>query len=68
MQWSDGTKREGWLQVDDAMDFTCAVAAEVARRLQRGEGRPGAYTPCALFGTGLAVAAGGEFVGIGSGA
>jgi short subunit dehydrogenase-like uncharacterized protein len=68
VKWSDGTEREGWLRVEDAMDFTCAVAAEVAQRLLRGEGLPGAHTPCALFGTGLAVAAGGEFVGIGSGA
>jgi short subunit dehydrogenase-like uncharacterized protein len=66
VKWSGGTEREGWLRVDDAMDFTCAVAAEVAQRLLRGEGRPGAYTPCALLGTRLAVAAGGEFVEIDS--
>jgi hypothetical protein len=43
------------------MDFTVAAAAEVAARLARGEGRPGAYTPGALFGPDLAEAAGGAF-------
>ncbi len=62
VRWSDGTESEGWLRVEDAMGFTCAAAAEVAQRLLRGEGRPGAHTPCALFGPGLALAAGGEFV------
>jgi hypothetical protein len=66
VKWSDGTEREGCLRVGDAMDFTCAAAAEVAQRLLRGDGRAGAHTPCALFGTGLAVAAGGEFIGVGS--
>jgi hypothetical protein len=44
------------------MDFTIAVASEVAMRLARGEGRPGAFTPGELFGTELAIAAGGTFV------
>ncbi|SEP48956.1 saccharopine dehydrogenase NADP-binding domain-containing protein [Amycolatopsis saalfeldensis] len=60
--WPDGTSREGWLRADDGMDFTADVATEVAVRLSRGEGKPGAYTPAAAFGPDLAVAAGGSFV------
>ena len=61
-QWPSGTVREGWLRAGDGMDFTVAATAEVAQRLARGEGRPGAHTPGALFGPDLAVAAGGEFL------
>ena len=61
-EWSSGEVREGWLRVGDAMDFTVGVAAEVARRLATGQGRPGAYTPGALFGPELALAVGGAFV------
>ncbi|MFJ8961828.1 saccharopine dehydrogenase NADP-binding domain-containing protein [Lentzea sp. NPDC102401] len=60
--WPDGTTREGWLRADDAMDFTAGVSAEVAARLARGEGKPGAYTPAAAFGPDLATAAGGEII------
>lgn len=61
-EWPSGEVRETWLRAGDAMDFTVAVATEVARRLARGEGRRGAFTPGALFGAELAEAAGGEFV------
>jgi len=61
-EWSSGRIREGWLRAGDGMDFTAAVAAEVTHRLLKGEGRPGAYTPGALFGPELAEAAGGEFL------
>ena len=60
--WSGGEVREGWLRAPEGMQFTSGVLAEVAVRLARGEGRPGAYTPCALFGAELAEAAGAEFV------
>jgi short subunit dehydrogenase-like uncharacterized protein len=60
--WSDGTEREGWLRAGDAQAYTCMVAVEVARRLLRGEGHAGAYTPAALFGAELAEAAGGTFI------
>ncbi|MBO0767137.1 MAG: hypothetical protein J2O48_00495 [Solirubrobacterales bacterium] len=61
--WPDGDTGEAWLRVQaDAMDFTAAAAAEVAKRLQRGEGKPGVHTPCELFGSGLAEAAGGELL------
>ncbi|GLX08376.1 saccharopine dehydrogenase NADP-binding domain-containing protein [Microbispora sp. NBRC 16548] len=60
--WPDGTSREGWLRADDGMDFTADVAAEAAARLARGEGEPGAHTPAAAFGPGLATAAGGVFI------
>jgi short subunit dehydrogenase-like uncharacterized protein len=60
--WPDGTSREGWLRAGDGMDYSAAVTAETAMRLARGGARPGAYTPAAAFGPGLAVAAGGDFV------
>ncbi|HTQ76368.1 MAG TPA: saccharopine dehydrogenase NADP-binding domain-containing protein [Burkholderiales bacterium] len=62
VRWADGTSRLGWLRAPDGMRFTGAVAAEVAARLARGEGRPGAYTPGSLFGYPLAEAAGGQLV------
>lgn len=61
-EWADGTVREGWLRLGDAQDFTGAVPAEVTRRLLAGEGRPGAFTPAALFGPSLALACGGEYL------
>lgn len=60
LTWPDGTSRTAWLQTDDAMDFTSRAAAEVARRLAAGQGRPGAHTPGELFGWQLAEAAGGH--------
>jgi short subunit dehydrogenase-like uncharacterized protein len=62
VEWADGTTREGWLRLGDAQAYTGAVPAEVARRLLAGEGRPGAWTPAALFGPSLALACGGEYV------
>ncbi|MER7176794.1 hypothetical protein [Streptomyces mesophilus] len=44
------------------MDYTAGVAAETAVRLAKGEGRPGAHTPAALFGHEIAAAAGGTFI------
>ncbi|NUT21816.1 MAG: hypothetical protein HOV77_21790 [Hamadaea sp.] len=60
--WADGTRREGWLRAGEAMAYTASVAATVAANLARGEGRPGAYTPGALFGAGVAEQAGGQFL------
>ncbi|WP_410671863.1 hypothetical protein [Amycolatopsis sp. cmx-4-68] len=60
--WPDGSTREGWLRAGDAMEFTTAVAAEVAARLARGEGKPGAHTPASALGVDVAEAAGGTFV------
>jgi hypothetical protein len=62
VEWGDGTVQEGWLRVGDAQAFTGAVPAEAARRLLAGEGRPGAFTPAALFGPALALACGGQYV------
>ncbi|MGW4774744.1 hypothetical protein ACWEO2_42775 [Nocardia sp. NPDC004278] len=62
IQWGDGTVREGWLRAGDAMAFTAAAAAEIAARLQRGEGRPGVHTPAGMFGPELAIAAGGHLI------
>ncbi|WP_426502317.1 hypothetical protein ACPPVO_32275 [Dactylosporangium sp. McL0621] len=61
VQWPDGSTREGWLRVGEAQAFTAAVPAEVVRRLLDGEGKPGAYTPAALFGSALAESCGGEY-------
>lgn len=58
VRWADGSTREGWLRTGDAQIFTGALAAEVAKRLVAGEGRPGAYTPAALFGPTLVEACG----------
>ena len=60
--WAGGETREGWLQLGDAGEFTNRVLAAVAQRLARGEGKPGAYTPGALFGPQLAEFAGAEFL------
>lgn len=62
VEWSDGTVRDAWLRVDDASTFTGIVPAEIARRLLDGSGRPGAFTPAALFGSSLAEACGAQYV------
>lgn len=63
VEWADGTVREGWLKVgEDGMTVTVAVAAEVAARLARGEGKSGAFTPAELFGPALALSVGREFI------
>jgi len=60
--WPDGETRVGWLRAGDASEFTAAVAAEVTHRVLSGAGRAGCSTPAAMFGTGLAVACGAEYV------
>lgn len=60
--WADGETREGWPRLGDAQEYTGAVPAEIARRLLAGEGRPGAYTPAALFGPTLAESCGAEYL------
>ncbi len=62
VEWPDGTVREGWLRMGDAMDFTVGVAAESVARLLRGQARPGSFTPARVFGAGLAETAGGTFL------
>ena len=62
VQWPGGETREGWLRAGEAMEFTVAVAAQVVSRVARGEAKPGAFTPGALFGPQLAEDAGGEFL------
>ena len=62
VEWPDGTVREAWLKAGEGMAFTAKVAAEVALRLSRDEGRPGAFTPGALFGTELAEMVGAAFI------
>ncbi len=62
IEWAGGEVRDGWLRLGDAQIFTGAVPAEITRRLLAGEGRPGAYTPAALFGPGLAEACGAVYL------
>ncbi len=61
VEWADGRVRDAWLRAGEGMAFTSGVAAEVALRLSRGEGRPGAFTPGQLFGPELAEAVGAKF-------
>jgi short subunit dehydrogenase-like uncharacterized protein len=62
VEWADGSQHEGWLRAGDGMDFTADVTATVAELLARGAGEPGAWTPAAALGTGLATTAGGTFI------
>jgi len=62
VEWDDGTVGEAWLKAGEGMAFTAKIAAEVALRLSRDEGRPGAFTPGTLFGAELAESAGAEFI------
>ena len=62
MEWQDGTRREAWLRMPDAQEFTNAAVAEIAHRLAHQASPAGAYTPATLFGSSLAVDLGGEFL------
>ncbi|MEU0967952.1 hypothetical protein ABZ357_21865 [Streptomyces sp. NPDC005917] len=61
VEWPSGRVREGWLRTGEGMTFTVGAVTEVAQRLAKGEGRPGAFTPARLFGPEVALAAGAEF-------
>jgi len=60
--WPSGAVRDGWLRTGEGHEFAVAVAAEVTQRLLHGDGRPGAFTPGALYGSELAEAAGGTLL------
>jgi hypothetical protein len=62
IEWPDGLVRTGWLRAGDGYAFLAKASAGVAQRLLDGKGRPGCFTPGALFGTSLAIEAGGTFV------
>jgi short subunit dehydrogenase-like uncharacterized protein len=62
VDWTDGKQRSAWLRTGEGYLFTSRVAALVAGQLADGTGRPGAFTPAALFGVGLAREAGGEII------
>ncbi len=62
VEWPDGLVRVGWLRAGDGYAFLAKASARVAQRLLHGEGQPGCFTPGALFGTQLAIEAGGAFV------
>lgn len=59
---ADGTVQEAWLRLGDAGVFTAAAAAAVAKRIVRGQGRPGAHTPIAAVGWDVVAEAGGELL------
>ena len=61
-EWVDGSSRDGWLRLGDAQDFTETATAEIAHRLHGNKGKPGAFTPAALFGVSVATDLGAEFV------
>jgi len=62
VEWPSGRVGEGWLRTGEGMTFTAGAVTEVAQRLAKGEGRPGAFTPARLFGPEVALAAGAEFM------
>jgi short subunit dehydrogenase-like uncharacterized protein len=62
IDWPDGTRREGWLRADDAMDYTADAVTAAVIRLAGGDRPVGAWTPAAAFGPELATAAGGTFI------
>lgn len=66
LEWPDGTHREAWLRTGEGYGFTTKVAALTVARLSDGEGRPGAFTPGALFGAGLARDAGAQIIAPGT--
>lgn len=66
LEWPDGTHREAWLRTGEGYGFTAKVAAFTAMRLSDGRGRPGAFTPGALFGADLAREAGARIIVAGS--
>ncbi|MFZ7088811.1 hypothetical protein [Curtobacterium sp. RRHDQ10] len=62
VEWSSGEVRRAWIRLGDAEEYTIAMAAEVAARLSRGEGTPGASTPATMFGAGLAESVGAVYI------
>lgn len=60
--WQDGKATQGWLRLPEAQATTAAIAAETARRLAGGDGRPGAWTPVSLFGPDMVTSVGGEYL------
>jgi hypothetical protein len=62
VEWPDGLVRVGWLRAGDGYAFLAKVSAGVAQQLMDGEGKPGCFTPGALFGPQLAIEAGGVFM------
>ncbi len=62
VEWADGTISTAWLQAGDGYAFLAKAAAITAQQLLEGKGRPGCFTPGALFGPELAVKAGGTFI------
>lgn len=62
VEWSDGSIRIGWLRAGDGYAFLAKASACVAQRLLQGQGQSGCFTPGSLFGSQLAIEAGGTFV------
>ncbi len=66
LEWPDGTHREAWLRTGEGYGFTARVAAHTAAWIAGGQGRPGAFTPGALFGAALARSAGAHIITLGA--
>ena len=62
LEWADGSRRHAWLRTGEGYRFTAKVAAHTAARISDGSAAAGAFTPGALFGTELALAAGAEII------
>jgi short subunit dehydrogenase-like uncharacterized protein len=62
LEWPDGSRRRAWLRTGEGYRFTAKVAAHTAARISEGSTAAGAFTPGALFGTELALAAGAEII------
>src|SRR5262249_15971992 len=62
LEWPDGSRSQAWLRTGEGYGFTAKVAAHTAARLSDGSAAAGAFTPAALFGAELALAAGAEII------
>ena len=62
VEWSDGSRSEGWLRADDAMEYSTNALAIVAAALARNEAPFGAFTPAAALGITIAESAGGQLL------
>lgn len=62
VEWEGGNVSTAWLRAGDGYAFLAKAAAITAQLLLEGNGRPGCFTPGALFGPELAIKAGGTFI------
>ncbi|MET4780503.1 hypothetical protein [Glaciihabitans sp. UYNi722] len=62
IEWAGGSRHEGWLRADDAMEYTSQVLSVVIDEFTHGTAPRGAFTPAAAFGANIAVDAGATFI------